>query len=196
MPPGGATVIASFASVPSAPTGVAAVAGNSSATVTWLPPASDGGSAVTGYTVTSNPGGLVATTSGGLTVGVSGLTNGVSYTFTVVAANADGSSPASLASNPVTPGTVPGAPTGVVAVAGNASATVSWLAPASNGGGTITGYTVTSSPGDLTASTSGSLLTTVEGLTGGVSCTFTVTATNAFGTGPASTPSNAVAPTG
>lgn len=50
--------------------------------------------------------------------------------------------------------TVPGAPTGVSAVAGNASATVSWSAPGSDGGSPITGYTVTSSPGAKTCTTS------------------------------------------
>jgi len=40
----------------------------------------------------------------------------------------------------------PGAPTGVSAAPGNGQATVSWSAPASNGGGPVTGYTVTGSP--------------------------------------------------
>jgi len=122
------------------------------------------------------------------------------------AAAADGSSPLQLTTGavddsephwqpPSTPGlTVPGAPTGASAMAATASATVSWVAPSSNGGSPITGYTVTSSPGSRTCSTTGALTCTVTGLTGGVSYTFTVTATNAIGTGPASTPSNAVTP--
>jgi len=57
--------------------------------------------------------------------------------------------------------TVPGAPTGVSATPGNAVATVSWTAPASNGGTAITGYTVTSSPGGFTASTTWATSTTV-----------------------------------
>jgi uncharacterized repeat protein (TIGR01451 family) len=40
----------------------------------------------------------------------------------------------------------PGAPTGATATAGNAQATVTFTAPASNGGSAITGYTVTSNP--------------------------------------------------
>ena len=88
----------------------------------------------------------------------------------------------------------PGPPTGATATAGAGSATVSWTAPADPGTSPITSYTVTSSPGGITASTAGTS-TTVNGLTPGVSYTFTVTATNTAGTGPPSAPSNAVVPT-
>jgi len=88
----------------------------------------------------------------------------------------------------------PGPPTNVSAVADDASAQVSWQAPADDGGAQITGYTAKSSPGGKTCSTDGTTSCTVTGLTNGTSYTFTVTAANSVGPGPASNPSNPVTP--
>jgi hypothetical protein len=97
------------------------------------------------------------------------------------------------------PPVVPGAPTGVVAAANTTQAsgvvTVTWVAPASNGGANITGYTVTSAPGGLTCSTVGPpapVTCDVPGLVVGTSYTFTVVATNSAGNSVASAPSNPV----
>jgi hypothetical protein len=95
--------------------------------------------------------------------------------------------------------TVPGAPTNVVATAGNATATVTWTAPSSNGGSAITGYVVTPFIGGVaqspTTSTGTGTSVTVPGLTNGTAYSFTVSATNAIGTGSASAQSNVVTPT-
>ena len=91
--------------------------------------------------------------------------------------------------------TIPGAPGTPTAVPGNAQATVSWTAPASNGGSAITSYEVTSSPGNQTCTwTTGPLQCTVPTLTNGTAYTFTVKATNGVGEGPASAASNSVTP--
>ncbi len=176
---------------PGAPTGLTVTAGNGSATLGWTAPASDGGSAITGYDVTISPaaGAVVVT---GTTASVTGLANGTAYTFTVAAINVAGTGSPSVASSAFTPATVPGVPTGLTATAGNGSATLGWTAPASNGSA-ISGYTVAISPA------AGSIVVTgtsaaVTGLTNGTAYTFTVAAINGAGTGPASSPSIAFTP--
>jgi hypothetical protein len=90
--------------------------------------------------------------------------------------------------------TAPSAPGSVSAVPGDKRATVRWTAPADNGS-PITSYTVTASPGGATVTVAGtSRSAVVTGLTNGTAYTFTVKATNAAGTGPASAPSAAVTP--
>ncbi len=100
--------------VPSAPQNVTATAGNAQAEVSWQLPVSDGGDTISGYSVAAvqDPTKTCTPTSG-LTCTVTGLTNGTSYTFAVVANNSQGASTSGV-SNAVTPtlpsvtGTVPG----------------------------------------------------------------------------------------
>ncbi len=275
------TVSRSFtvnAVVPGAPTIGTATAGDTQASVTFTAPASTGGAAITGYTVTSNPGGFTGTGAGS-PITVTGLTNGVSYTFTVTATNSAGTGAASTASNSVTPASpqtitfanpgaqtygtsptltasssagggyvvtftssttgvctitsggvltfvtagtctinadqagdssylpaaqvsrsftvnpaVPGAPTIGTAVAGDTQASVAFTAPVNTGGTTITGYTVTVSPPHVAPVNGASSPIVVNGLTNGQAYTFTVTADNVAGTGPASGASNSITP--
>jgi RHS repeat-associated protein len=182
--------------VPGVPVNVTAAGGNVSATVTFTAPASNGGSTITGYTVTSSPAGGVDSNANttGLSHIITGLTNGTYYTFTVTATNAVGTGAASAASNSVTPApVVPDAPAIGAATPGNSQATVTFTAPASNGGSPITGYTATSNPDGITGTCAASPCT-VAGLANGTPYTFTVTATNAAGTSVASASSNGVTP--
>lgn len=279
-----ATVTQTFtvnAIVPGAPTIGTATAGDTQASIAFGAPASSGGAAITGYTVTANPGGATGTGAGS-PITVTGLTNGVSYTFTVTATNAAGTGAASAVSNAVVPaepqtitfanpgtqnfgtnpdlsilgggasatsglavtfssstpgvctittggvltfgaaGTctinadqagdsshlpapqvthsftvapvVPHAPTSVVATAGDTQAAVAFVAPVNIGGSAITGYTVTVSPADVAPVNGAGSPIVVTGLTNGQAYTFTVTADNAAGTGPASSASNSITP--
>ncbi len=135
----------------------------------------------------------------GLTLSAGGTLSGTpttagDFSFTVTATDADSFTGNQAYTVHVT-AIAPAAPTGASATAGDTQASVSFAAPTNTGGAPISSYTVTSSPGGFTATGSASPIT-VTGLTNGTAYTFTVTATNTAGTGPASTPSNAVTPKG
>lgn len=123
---------------------------------------------------------------------VTGLTNGTTYYFVVIATNAGGDS---AISNEVsaTPVTVPEAPTEVTAVAGNGQATITFTVPSVNGGSAITGYEVSSNHGNITVTGITSPIT-ITGLSNGTTYTFTVKTINSIGSSVASTVSNAVTP--
>ena len=179
---------------PFPPTGVTATPGVSSATVSFSPPASDNAS-ISQYTVKSIPGGKSCISTTSLPCLVTGLSNGTAYTFTATATNPYGTSIASTPSAPVTPEPLPGAPMSASAVAGNASALISWTAPAPTGA-PVTGYTATSLPGGKTCKASASATScTVSGLPNGITFTFTVTATNVIGVGAPSAATAPVTPT-
>jgi alpha-tubulin suppressor-like RCC1 family protein len=184
---------------PTAPTIADVVAGNGQAVVSLLAPLSDGGSTITGYTVLATPATPgSADADAGTTSAVhhlTGLSNGVSYTFTATASNFAGTSSPSAASAAVLPMTTPSPPQNLTAVAGIRSATVSFDAPADNGGSNVTGYGVTWTPSggvDLDAGTM-SMSHRIVGLSNGVPYTFYVSALNAAGAGSEAT-SNVATP--
>ena len=182
---------------PGAPSGVTVSYTYPNLAVAWSAPASTGGASISSYQVTCTPtSGTAATaTVGGstLTSSVTPVTYGVAHTCVVKAANSAGWGTNSTASASVTPFGIPGSPTAVSATAGVTSAAVSWTAPASNGGSAITSYKATASPGGLFC-TSAASPCTVSGLTAATAYTFTVTATNTYGTSSASAASGSVTP--
>ncbi|KQO16913.1 DUF4347 domain-containing protein [Acidovorax sp. Leaf78] len=138
-------------------------------------------SSTTGVCTITGGGTLTFVTAGSCTISADQAGNGTWNAATTV--------PRTFTVNAI----VPGAPTIGTATAGDTQASVTFSAPASNGGAAITGYTVTSSPTGITGTGAGSPIT-VTSLTNGVAYTFTVTATNSAGAGPASAASNSVTP--
>ena len=190
-PESDATAAVTPATTPDAPTAVSAARADQGAEVSFTTPAGDGGSAITGYLVTSQPGGAT-TPCPGSPCTVTGLTNGTAYTFTVQALNDVGAGPASLPSVAVVPATVPDAVTGLAVERDDASARLSFTAPASDGGDPITGYQVSTDGGTTWAplATTGSdpLTGTVSGLTNGTAYDVEVRAVNTVGGGAAAGP--------
>ena len=194
-------------SAPAAPTGVVATPGDGQASIAWTS-GSNGGSAVTRVEFALDDTTTVddSTTNPSSPHTITGLTNGHSYVVYVRQVNSIGTGAWSAASSAFTPQsstptpsppqpafTLPGQPRQVSADPGNAQATVTWLPPTDTGSYPIDGYVVTTNPGGRTCSTA-STSCTVTGLTNGTSYTFTVTASSAAGTGPASAPSAPVTP--
>ena len=184
---------------PGAPTSPAATAGDQQVTVTWTAPtgSSTGGSAITDYVVeTKLASALTWTTvedgvSTSTSATITGLANGTAINVRVSAVNAAGTGTATT-TLAATPRTTPGAPSDVAATVTTTSVTLTWDAPASDGGSAITDYIVKrrvvgdSSWTTVADGTSTSRSATVTGLTTGTSYEFTIAAVNAAGTGSAS----------
>jgi len=199
QPSGG--VPATPVTVPEAPAGLTAAPGDRQVSLKWNPPASDGGSPVTGYdlyvgTTAHFDGKAPLAEVTGRAVIVTGLANGTTYYFRVTAVSKVGQGPPSN-EVPAVPLTVPGAPTRLTATPGNSKATLAWTAPVS-GGAPIKGYIIyqgTSPDGESGTPVNGSLVTgtsaTVTGLTNGTTYFFKVVAINAAGLSPLSAEASA-----
>jgi Fibronectin type III domain len=192
---------------PGAPTGLTAAPGNGTATLSWSPPSSDGGSPVDFYVIeggTSPSDDGILDKTGGHTATISGLTNGTAYYFSVHAQNAfgDGASVTVTVTPPgsgsVTgSGSRPGSPTGLKTSSGDGFIALSWSPPTSTGSSPLTGYHVylghsSSFAGAREFTTPGPSFRLSDAENGSLYF-IKVTALNAAGEGPA-TPVTSVVP--
>lgn len=169
--------------VPDAPTDVSAVSGDGEATVSFTAPVNAGTTPISSYTVTSDPGGAVAT-GGSSPITVKGLANGTAYTFTVTATNSIGPGPASDPSGSVTPKPAPVANAVSATVAANSTANLMTL---SLSGGAADTLAIGTQPTHGAASVSGLAITYTPTAGYSGSDSFTYTATNTSGTSNAAT---------
>ena len=205
-----AATTATPVTVPVAPQSVSATPADGQVTLTWEAPADDGGSAVTGYEYRHAQGGTVpaqtAWQSAGtsLTATVGSLANGTEYAFEVRAVNDVGEGDAAAVT--ATPATVPVAPQNVSATPADGQVTLTWEAPADDGGSAVTGYEYRHAQGGTVPaqtawqSAGTDLTVTIGSLANGTEYAFEVRAVNDAGEGDAAavtaTPSaTAVRPT-
>ena len=186
------SVLIDYPVVPSVPTNISVVPSTNKMTVSFVAPTNDGGSTITGYTVTVMPGN---TTFNGLSspISVTGLSKFTAYTFSVTANNAVGSSLPSSVTNQFKLLSEPIQPTNLLGVSDNTSALLYFNAPTFNGGSAITKYTLKSNPGNIQVNGTTSPIK-ITGLTNGTPYTFTITATNIYGTSVESSISNVITP--
>ncbi|MBB6692127.1 fibronectin type III domain-containing protein [Cohnella xylanilytica] len=179
--------------VPAAPAGLSATAGNAQVSLSWTASAGATGYNVKRATTSGGPYATVATGVTATSYADTGLTNGTTYYYVVSATNAAGESPnsAQVSATPTAAPTVPAAPAGLTATAGNAQVSLSWTASAG-----ATGYNVkraTTSGGPYTTVATGVTATSYAdtGLTNGTTYYYVVSATNAAGESPNSAQASA-----
>src|SRR5439155_1179633 len=145
---------------PSLPQNLQATAGNSQVSLSWQAPSSNGGSSITNYNIYRST--SSGTETGYISLGNvtsytnTGLTNGITYFYKVKAVNVLGSS---ILSNEASarPVGAPSAPQNLQDTAGARSVTLTWQAPASDGGSPVTNYRIFRS----TSSGTETIITTV-----------------------------------
>jgi hypothetical protein len=131
----------------SAPFVTSVSADNQSVTLSFLAPSYIGGSVIRAYGINAYLNGVLAASYSGCAANqtsctMTGLTNGLAYTFRMVAVNAAGDGAESSATGSVTPATHAEAVRQLVAIGVNTALDVTWAAPASLGGGTFDSYRI------------------------------------------------------
>jgi len=181
------------AAVPGPVTALSAVRGHRQVTLTWTAPASSGGLPIRDHAVEwSLDGGATwravpHAPSPASRIVVRGLTNGRDYLFRVAATNTLGRGAAGEIAGPVTPATLPAAPTALTVTRGDGRVALAWRAPVADGGSRIDEYVAESSrDGGKTWQAAARVTATtavVEGLSNGTTYLFRVVARNAVGAG-------------
>lgn len=176
--------------LPTAPQNLAATSTPNTITLNWSAPVSDGGSPISHYRLyrgTSSDRKLVLATTSNFTYTDTGLTNGATYYYQIAAVNAVGIGPRSNEASSTPQATTPSAPQNLRASPTTDNITLNWDPPASNGGATITAYTIYhgTSPGSATWLDTTSDLTYLHwGLDPGTTHYYQVSAMNSVGEGP------------
>lgn len=181
---------------PGAPTGLTATAGNAMITLSWSAP---GGTVVpTSYavyrsTASGGPYGLIVSGLATKSYTDTSAANGITYYYVIAAFNHTAQGPNSNVASATPLNPLPGPPSGLVAIPGNALAILTWTAPA----GTVKSYTVlraTANGGPYSSVKTGVTSTTYTntGLTNGVTYYYVVAAVNTKGTGPDSNQASAL----
>ncbi len=168
---------------PTAPRNLTVDAGNRMVTLAWMEPADDGGAPVTSYQYEMDGSGTWMDVGLVTTRDVTDLRNGQDYTFRVRAVNrvGEGEPSASMPGRPAAQ--VPSAPLNLTATAGDMMVTLSWTAPASDGGDSIIRYEYNADGSGTWTSTGQQTTATVTGLTNGQLYNFGVRAVNDAGAG-------------
>ena len=192
--------------LPGPPTGVVTTFGDRQVGLSWTPPVANGGTALTGFVITWSSSATTGLVSGYATLGVQatsylvvGLTNGVSYTFTVAGTNAGGTGTASAAVVAV-PTAVPSVPRNLIATSGPGAVELTWDPPVYPAGAAVSGYRierrVVAGGWLVVVSNTESTATsyTVTGLDSTLDNEFRVAAWNSTGMSPMSTTSAVVRP--
>jgi len=189
---------------PGAPRNLQATPGDGQVTLNWQAPSNDGGSPILLYTIyrgnSSGGESFLITVPLVTTYTDATVTNGVPYYYQVSATNAIGEGPRSSEVS-VTPATQPGAPQGLSAAPGDATVSLTWSPPSSNGGSPITNYRVyrgNISGGETLLTTLGVVTSYSDtAVTNSVTYYYEVSALNNVGEGPRSSEASAtpIAPT-
>lgn len=179
---------------PGAPQDLVGSPGDGEVTVRFTP-GSSGGSAIANYEFSLNNGSTWTAfepAATGSPVRITGLVNGTEYRVRLRAVNAQGAGTSSAAVT-VTPRSVPGAPTNLVAQPGNGRATISFT-PAGDAGSPITNYEFQVDQGPWTALVPADPRSpvTVTGLANGQVLSVRLRAANAQGAGSPSQPVSVV----